>query len=704
MKFVSSMFKSTDISLSGPRPDIAEKSSAPSVAPIGSWYLDLGTNLFSWSDHAFSLSPEAQPTNSLAVDEYAKLIHPEDREKWHKTIDRCTSQAQPYAFEFRELHPDGSIYWVETHGKGIVNQNNEIIAHHGIYQDVTNRKFQEGVRDGVSRLRKDFFKTKNPEALFESILDLVLKVTQSEYGFLGRILKKENGTPFLKTLAITDISWNEETRDFYDKNYESGLEFYNLQSLFGEVIKTGQVLFTNSPSKHPSSCGVPKGHPALNSFAGIPLFDGEQFLAMVGIANRPQGYNDQMIEDLAPLLEATADLLGVVKNMQREREAQTRLELMAFSSELGVWDWNLANNKVKYDERWCGMLGYSVDELDHTYETWARLIHDDDRDPSIAAFEDYLSGRTKAYEVKFRLKHKDGRWVPILSKGKVSERDRHGNPLKFSGTHYDLTYIQQMEKELEVQQKLAQHKAKLASIGELAAGVGHEINNPLAISLGYLERAERHIKNSAIKDPVIEKSFVKMRLAHKRIENIVNGLRTFARSENEEMIPIDLKQALEQTRLLLHEIYEKAGISLDFDLPEDELFVMGSIGKIQQALMNLITNAKDATEGQTRRDISVSLKKIHLDAVIYVKDNGKGIPSSISEKIFDAFFTTKDIGKGTGIGLSITGSIIRSLNGRIDFTSTPKLGTAFEVSLPITAERPTTGDHLGDKNSKGAAL
>ncbi len=119
------------------------------------------------------------------------------------------------------------------------------------------------------------------------MLHQVLSVTESEYGFIGEV-KFRNGAPFLKTFAITDISWNKETAEFYKKYEEQGMEFTNLETLFGYTLKTGEAVISNEPSKDPRSGGLPKGHPAMLHYMGIPVMDKNNIMiGMVGVANKP---------------------------------------------------------------------------------------------------------------------------------------------------------------------------------------------------------------------------------------------------------------------------------------------------------------------------------------------------------------------------------------------------------------------------------
>jgi transcriptional regulator with GAF, ATPase, and Fis domain len=188
--------------------------------------------------------------------------------------------------------------------------------------EVLTEKLQqsESIIKSVIKIQGMFLQNDPPNIVFDRLLSILLFHTKSEYGFLGRILYRDDKTPFLKTYAITNISWDEATRKFYEENAPSGLEFTNLKTLFGETIKTKKVVLSNSPSKHPSSGGLPKGHPPLNSYLGIPLMIKGDMIGMVGIANRKDGYTFDILDKMEVLLNSIAQLVHAQSSILNNRE------------------------------------------------------------------------------------------------------------------------------------------------------------------------------------------------------------------------------------------------------------------------------------------------------------------------------------------------------------------------------------------------
>lgn len=165
----------------------------------------------------------------------------------------------------------------------------------------------------------------DPNTLFEGLLRALLELTDSEYGFIGETLRTPEGAPYLKTKAITNIAWNEATRSFYDDNAPTGLEFYNLDTLFGRVLTTEKPVIANTPASHPHSGGLPEGHPPLNAFLGLPLRSGGQMIGMAGVANRPEGYDQALVDALEPFLQTCANALFALRAESAREDAEAKV-------------------------------------------------------------------------------------------------------------------------------------------------------------------------------------------------------------------------------------------------------------------------------------------------------------------------------------------------------------------------------------------
>ncbi len=185
----------------------------------------------------------------------------------------------------------------------------------------TNEKIMRAVNQALGNVISDGLSTLE---VFDGALADLLSVTDSAYGFIGEILHS-NDLPYLKTHAITNIAWNHETRKFYRENIARGLEFTNLDTLFGVTIRSGQRLIANDPMQDHRRGGLPKGHPPLKSYMGLPIYSGYKFLGMAGIANRKGGYDDELAQQIKPLLNALGTLIAAHQNNTSRIKAEEKL-------------------------------------------------------------------------------------------------------------------------------------------------------------------------------------------------------------------------------------------------------------------------------------------------------------------------------------------------------------------------------------------
>jgi signal transduction histidine kinase len=234
----------------------------------------------------------------------------------------------------------------------------------------------------------------------------------------------------------------------------------------------------------------------------------------------------------------------------------------------------------------------------------------------------------------------------------------------------------------ETQAQLIQ-SAKLAAVGELAAGVAHEINNPLTSIIGFT----RLLLEDLPPDHQMYADLETIDREAARARQIVRGLLDFARAGDPVLAPVDLNALVEETVMLVYTRSVQAKVSLAKDLlPLPQ--VMLDANQIKQVLVNLLNNAVQAMPDDGQLTVATRLTECEIDdihcpmAAVYVSDSGVGIPPENLERIFDPFFTTKEVGQGTGLGLSVSYSIIKKHNGKIEVESAPGVGSTFTILLP----------------------
>lgn len=178
----------------------------------------------------------------------------------------------------------------------------------------------------ITEAQAAYISAKNQSEAFETLLRRILEVSASQFGLIGEVLQDAAGASFLRTVALNNIVWDEETLAFYNANVAQGLEFRNPDSLFGQVIRSGQPLISNDPANHPESAGLPPGHPPLLAFAGLPIFANGELLGMLGLANREGGYSDDFTTQLQPLLTTLGQLFDALRRDKQREGVQLRIQ------------------------------------------------------------------------------------------------------------------------------------------------------------------------------------------------------------------------------------------------------------------------------------------------------------------------------------------------------------------------------------------
>jgi PAS domain S-box-containing protein len=235
-------------------------------------------------------------------------------------------------------------------------------------------------------------------------------------------------------------------------------------------------------------------------------------------------------------------------------------------------------------------------------------------------------------------------------------------------------------KELEARVMLSD---RMASIGTLAAGIAHEINNPLAYIQGNLDLIRDQMAKPALDMDLVRECLNDALEGAHRVAAIVKGVKMFSRLEDDARTPIDIHRALESAlRMASSELRQCCEITKDLG---EVTTVIGNEARLCQVFINLLVNAahampNDRPAADNRIRISTRMRDGHV--IITVDDNGVGMPSEVCRRVFEPFFTTKEIGKGTGLGLSLCHGIIKALRGTIDVTSHVGVGTTFQIVLP----------------------
>ncbi len=239
-----------------------------------------------------------------------------------------------------------------------------------------------------------------------------------------------------------------------------------------------------------------------------------------------------------------------------------------------------------------------------------------------------------------------------------------------------------LQKDLNASRARAQETSRLVALGEMASGVAHEVNNPVAIIVGKTEQLLSMIEDNNVEPVKFKDSLEKILNMTDRISKIVRGLRVFSQDSSQDPYAImPISKVVSDACTMVQEKFRSLGVSLSIDLPEHQHIRCRSV-EISQVLLNLLSNSIDAVKDLPQKWVKINSEIQDSRILLYVTDSGMGIPKQIADKLMTPFFTTKEVGKGTGLGLSTSAGILMAHGGRLYLNQDHK-HTQFVLEFPV---------------------
>jgi PAS domain S-box-containing protein len=402
------------------------------------------------------------------------------------------------------------------------------------------------------------------------------------------------------------------------------------------------------------------------------------------------------------------------------RESKARFERAIQGASQGLWEWNIQADEMWFAPRFKELLGYSSSEFPNTFQSWESALHPDDRQQTLDALRAHLD-RDDAYEIEHRLRTRSGNYRWFHTRG-MAIRDPEGRPYLLSGSMHDV-HERRVAEDLVRQRDLQlQQRQKMEAIGELAAGIVHEINTPIqcvGMNLDFIKDSYEHLcelldayhdelegpsaswesRKSKIAGLLADGRRADVRenvaaavneasLAVKHITEIALAMKTISHPGVREKVLTNLGDLIRSATVISRNRWKYcAQLEFDFDESLHEIEVFPT--ELQQVIVNLLVNAADAIvqkHGQGNPELGkITIRSCAPDnsVRIEVEDNGCGMTDEVQQRIFTPFFTTKGVGKGTGQGLAISYSaIVEKHGGTIEVQTEPGIGTKFTICLP----------------------
>jgi PAS domain S-box-containing protein len=362
----------------------------------------------------------------------------------------------------------------------------------------------------ISRVQSRFIHAAPPTEVFDPLLTDLLEFTGSEYGFIAEVLDSPaDGHRFLRICVLTDVSWNDATRAMFQRHRsgEQPMEFHNLATLFGAAVLGGEAVIANDPMHDPRRGGLPAGHIDMRAFLGVPLFHGGEMVGMVGLANRPGGYDAALVQFLQPLFASVGAILGAVRLERARREAEQalraseeRLRTTFEMAAVGIAHVSPAGRFQRVNRKLCEIFGHPAERL--LQLGYQDVTLPDELNFDTAQVQRLLSGDLAGYMGQKRYRHADGHVIwANLSVALV--RDDSGAPSYFIAVIEDITGRKQIEAAMLAAQ--AAERANAAKT-QFLSHMSHELRTPLNAVLGFSQ-----LLLLAGADPLTERQRVKLR-------------------------------------------------------------------------------------------------------------------------------------------------------------------------------------------------
>lgn len=524
-------------------------------------------------------------------------------------------------------------------------------------------------------------------------------------------------------VSIELVAWSRNTLEKYctaafDAHYpiaEAGI--------WADAARQKRAVIINDYAGTPDKHGLPEGHSPLVRLLSVPVMQFDQVKMMAGVGNKASDYTDFDVETLQLIAN---EAWRIVRRQRLDKALNLAMQVVN-ASPVVCFRWAASEGwPVVFVSENVTQWGFTVADLVAGRPPFADLIHPDDLARIAEQVARDTASGASGYEQEYRLLTAESKVIWVADRT-IVRRDAEGRAIFYDGVLTDVTHSklqqllladtlaqqQKLNKRLEEAGNQLLQSEKMASIGQLAAGVAHELNNPIGFvhsNLGTLDGyvhdlmaiidayeklscvpgvactqldSVHHLKDE--RDFTFLKNDIFSLLSESkdglsRVRKIVQDLKSFSRVGEQEWQEADLRQGLDSTlNIIWNELKYKCKVVKEYgDIPP----VFCLISQLNQVFMNLLLNAGHAIDTQ---GTIVIRTRCHGDdeVCVEISDTGHGISPEHLNRIFEPFFTTKPVGKGTGLGLSLSYSIVERHRGRIEVDSKPGEGSSFSVYLPI---------------------
>lgn len=564
---------------------------------------------------------------------FIDLVHVDDKKKVISDFQRSLTTAQESVTQFRLKLNDGSYHWFEDVGT-LVTEGNAIVGLTGVLRDIDKRKRAEDQLVRSEEKFKTLFNSSTEAIFIHDPQSLAILDVNDEachrFGFSADELKQ---------LSLPFIS---------DESMPSLTSTVSIQAV--EKIMRGETLTTQWLSK----------------FKSGERFWHEMSLKLVELDGKKV------------ILAIARDINDRKKADQAIEESEKKLKLALTNLQAGLWDWNIAEQKIVYDNRWAEIIGYRLEDLSPiTVELWKSFCHPEDIKIAQNKLQDHLDGHSTQYDCEYRMRHKNGEWIWVHDKGKIVFFSHDGKPLRMIGTHIDITDRKNAEK--KIKDSVIELSQANKELDDFTYMVSHELKQPLRSIQAFSSFLQEDCFSCL--DEKGQDYTTRISRGAQRLANLIDILLELSRigRKDIEISSVDINEVMKKISEDITGVFADKKCRIIYS----KLPVMNcQKSLIRQLFFNLINNGLKFNQS-SQPTIWVFCEESADKFIFSVKDNGIGIDEKHFERIFNVFerLHSKDDYIGSGAGLAICKKIVAFHNGRIWVESKVGEGTTFHFSI-----------------------
>jgi PAS domain S-box-containing protein len=634
-------------------------------------------------------------TDELLKKNYITFIHPDDLKTLNNFIANYPSENKNSEgnniITIRFKKKNGDYTNLETLIKKVEGTNGENTNYIGTSRSVDEKiasdfKLKETKRllEIVTDIQKLYIETKDIGKTFGILLNHILRKTKSDFGFICEVLMDENGNPYMRSNALTNIAWDQASHEFYAKNSSKGVEFRNLNTLFGRVLLEKKLYLSNDAVNDPFSGGTPPGHPIIKSFVGIPIFKNNEMLAVLGLANNPNGYSQELIDKIEPLLLNIGSIIEqnkieveITKTQKELAKSEAQVKAILTSIEDIVFEINsefeIINVWAKDPDK------LAIPKHHYLNKNFASLI------------EPYPF-TSKIYEILLEVA-KDGierffeynlfkNETPIWNKARifVLTNDPHKT---FCLQISDITVSKNAEENLRLnliqEKELAELKTRFVTL------TSHEFRTPLTSISSSNELISMHLKK--LKIPIsdkLEKYLQIIQSEVRHMSNLLNDVLILGKMDSKKMeINLNHLNIMEAVGEIMENLFFTSKIprKIETRIIGKPYEIKMDIKVLEHILENIFNNAFKYSPDRPDPILEIDFQSSKI--VLALQDFGIGIPILDQPKLFEQFYRARNVGKihGVGLGLVIVKNMVEMLQGNLRIESEEGKGTKIEIAF-----------------------